>query len=63
MDKAILEQLITDLMDKTFERLQIKDRVEQVSICLGEPLSIQATIKDGTSSRDGTWSLWVEEKR
>ena len=63
MDNTILEQLITALMDKTFERLQVKDRVEQVNICLGTPLGIHVTIVDGTSSRGGTWNITVEEER
>jgi hypothetical protein len=62
MDSTILEQLITTLMDKTFERLQVKDRVEQVTICLGNPLGVQATIKDGMSSRGSTWTVTATEQ-
>ena len=62
MDSTILEKLITTLMDKTFERLQVKDRVEQVTICVDEPLFLQATIKDGTSSRDSTWTVTATEQ-
>jgi hypothetical protein len=62
MDNTILEQLITTLLDKTFERLQVKDRVESVTICAGHPLSVQATITDGTSSRGSTWTITATEQ-
>lgn len=62
MDSTILEKLITTLMDKTFERLQVKDRVEQVTICVDDPLFLQATIKDGTSSRGSTWTVTATEQ-
>jgi hypothetical protein len=61
MDSTILEQLIATLMDKTFERLQVKDRVEQVTIWVGDPLGVQATITDGTSSRGSTWTVTATE--
>lgn len=62
MDSTILERLIATLMDKTFERLQVKDRVEQVTICVGDPLFLHATITDGTSSRGSTWTVTATEQ-
>ena len=63
MDKAMLEKLIIALMDKTFERLEVKDRVQDVNIYLGHLSFISATITDGTSSRNGTWTVTAEEER